>query len=268
MIFARQGLKTEISSQLPGMRRLAGSALSRRDQPVRCRCVDRRNLRPTVTYSSRNASCMPIFRCFCTARPSSSRGVAQTRLTAAPSSSSVCARLPHLYDAVGKTELGLTHDFPSQMLAVRRPCVRARSALEKLKLIVHRYGKIRYRQTVGGGPALLSNGQGRSTSCSLGKNRVERIRRCALDPARSRSASWPSIVDLFVRDALRLAAGAFFLASVSLRVTAYPRRFLTRSGLITVLSRAAAVSAMSSSPHGALVSPPVAQSASLSPPIS
>ncbi len=46
-------------------------------------------------------------------------------------------------DAVGKTELGLTHDFLSQMLAVRRPGVTvAIGALEKLKLIVHRYGKI------------------------------------------------------------------------------------------------------------------------------
>ena len=46
-------------------------------------------------------------------------------------------------DAVGRTELGLTHDFLSQMLAVRRPGVTvAIGALEKLKLIVHRYGKI------------------------------------------------------------------------------------------------------------------------------
>ncbi|HEV7837260.1 MAG TPA: Crp/Fnr family transcriptional regulator [Gemmatimonadaceae bacterium] len=46
-------------------------------------------------------------------------------------------------DAVGKTELGLTHDFLSQMLAVRRPGVTvAIGALEKSKLIVHRYGKI------------------------------------------------------------------------------------------------------------------------------
>jgi CRP-like cAMP-binding protein len=46
-------------------------------------------------------------------------------------------------DAVGKTELGLTHDFLSQMLAVRRPGVTvAIGALERLKLIVHRYGKI------------------------------------------------------------------------------------------------------------------------------
>jgi Mn-dependent DtxR family transcriptional regulator len=44
---------------------------------------------------------------------------------------------------VGKNELGLTHDFLSQMLAVRRPGVTvAIGALEKLKLIVHRYGKI------------------------------------------------------------------------------------------------------------------------------
>ena len=46
-------------------------------------------------------------------------------------------------DAVGKNELGLTHDLLSQMLAVRRPGVTvAIGALEKLKLIVHRYGKI------------------------------------------------------------------------------------------------------------------------------
>jgi len=46
-------------------------------------------------------------------------------------------------DAIGKTELGLTHDFLSQMLAVRRPGVTvAIGALEKSKLIVHRYGKI------------------------------------------------------------------------------------------------------------------------------
>ncbi len=46
-------------------------------------------------------------------------------------------------DAVDRTELGLTHEFLSQMLAVRRPGVTvAIGALEKLKLIVHRYGKI------------------------------------------------------------------------------------------------------------------------------
>lgn len=46
-------------------------------------------------------------------------------------------------DAVGKDELGLTHDFLSQMLAVRRPGVTvAIGELEKLKLIEHRYGKI------------------------------------------------------------------------------------------------------------------------------
>ena len=46
-------------------------------------------------------------------------------------------------DAVGNNELGLTHEFLSQMLAVRRPGVTvAIGALEKLKLIVHRYGKI------------------------------------------------------------------------------------------------------------------------------
>jgi CRP-like cAMP-binding protein len=46
-------------------------------------------------------------------------------------------------DAVRKDELGLTHDFLSQMLAVRRPGVTvAIGTLERLKLIVHRYGKI------------------------------------------------------------------------------------------------------------------------------
>ena len=46
-------------------------------------------------------------------------------------------------DAVSRNELGLTHDFLSQMLAVRRPGVTvAIGTLEKLKLIVHRYGKI------------------------------------------------------------------------------------------------------------------------------
>jgi CRP-like cAMP-binding protein len=46
-------------------------------------------------------------------------------------------------DAVGNSELGLTHDFLSQMLAVRRPGVTvAIGELEKLKLIVHRYGKV------------------------------------------------------------------------------------------------------------------------------
>lgn len=46
-------------------------------------------------------------------------------------------------DAVSRNELGLTHDFLSQMLAVRRPGVTvAIGTLEKLELIVHRYGKI------------------------------------------------------------------------------------------------------------------------------
>ena len=46
-------------------------------------------------------------------------------------------------DAVGKNELGLTHEFLSQMLAVRRPGVTvAIGELEKAKLIEHRYGKI------------------------------------------------------------------------------------------------------------------------------
>jgi CRP-like cAMP-binding protein len=46
-------------------------------------------------------------------------------------------------DAVGSNELGLTHEFLSQMLAVRRPGVTvAIGELEKMKLIEHRYGKI------------------------------------------------------------------------------------------------------------------------------
>ena len=46
-------------------------------------------------------------------------------------------------DAVASNELGLTHEFLSQMLAVRRPGVTvAIGALEKMKLIEHRYGKI------------------------------------------------------------------------------------------------------------------------------
>jgi CRP-like cAMP-binding protein len=46
-------------------------------------------------------------------------------------------------DAVASNELGLTHEFLSQMLAVRRPGVTvAIGALEKAKLIEHRYGKI------------------------------------------------------------------------------------------------------------------------------
>jgi CRP-like cAMP-binding protein len=46
-------------------------------------------------------------------------------------------------DAVASNELGLTHEFLSQMLAVRRPGVTvAIGELEKAKLIEHRYGKI------------------------------------------------------------------------------------------------------------------------------
>ncbi len=46
-------------------------------------------------------------------------------------------------DAVDSLEFGLTHEFLSQMLAVRRPGVTvAIGELERAKLIVHRYGKI------------------------------------------------------------------------------------------------------------------------------
>ena len=46
-------------------------------------------------------------------------------------------------DAVGSSDFGLTHEFLSQMLAVRRPGVTvAIGALEKMALIVHRYGRI------------------------------------------------------------------------------------------------------------------------------
>lgn len=46
-------------------------------------------------------------------------------------------------DAVGSSDFGLTHEFLSQMLAVRRPGVTvAIGALEKMELIVHRYGRI------------------------------------------------------------------------------------------------------------------------------
>jgi CRP-like cAMP-binding protein len=46
-------------------------------------------------------------------------------------------------DAVASNELGLTHEFLSQMLAVRRPGVTvAIGELEKMGLIEHRYGKI------------------------------------------------------------------------------------------------------------------------------
>ncbi len=55
-----------------------------------------------------------------------------------------CARwLLITSDAVDSAEFGLTHEFLSQMLAVRRPGVTvAIGALEKAKLISHRYGKI------------------------------------------------------------------------------------------------------------------------------
>jgi CRP-like cAMP-binding protein len=47
-------------------------------------------------------------------------------------------------DAVDSTEFGLTHEFLSQMLAVRRPGVTvAIGELERGKLIVHRYGRIK-----------------------------------------------------------------------------------------------------------------------------
>lgn len=55
-----------------------------------------------------------------------------------------CARwLLITSDAVGGKDFGLTHEFLSQMLAVRRPGVTvAIGALEKMDLIVHRYGRI------------------------------------------------------------------------------------------------------------------------------
>lgn len=55
-----------------------------------------------------------------------------------------CARwLLITADAVGSPEFGLTHEFLSQMLAVRRPGVTvAIGALEKAELIAHRYGNI------------------------------------------------------------------------------------------------------------------------------
>jgi CRP-like cAMP-binding protein len=55
-----------------------------------------------------------------------------------------CARwLLITSDAVGSSDFGLTHEFLSQMLAVRRPGVTvAIGALERMELIVHRYGRI------------------------------------------------------------------------------------------------------------------------------
>ena len=55
-----------------------------------------------------------------------------------------CARwLLITADAVNSCEFGLTHEFLSQMLAVRRPGVTvAIGELERAKLIAHRYGKI------------------------------------------------------------------------------------------------------------------------------
>jgi len=46
-------------------------------------------------------------------------------------------------DAVGSTEFGLTQEFLSQMLAVRRPGVNvAMGALARQQLVSHRYGKV------------------------------------------------------------------------------------------------------------------------------
>ena len=46
-------------------------------------------------------------------------------------------------DAVGTLDFGLTHEFLSQMLAVRRPGVTvAIGELERRKLVAHRYGRI------------------------------------------------------------------------------------------------------------------------------
>ena len=55
-----------------------------------------------------------------------------------------CARwLLVTSDAVDSTEFGLTHEFLSQVLAVRRPGVTvAIGELERARLIAHRYGKI------------------------------------------------------------------------------------------------------------------------------
>jgi CRP-like cAMP-binding protein len=62
-----------------------------------------------------------------------------------------CARwLLITSDAVNSHEFGLTHEFLSQMLAVRRPGVTvAIGELERAKLIAHRYGKISILDPVG-----------------------------------------------------------------------------------------------------------------------
>ena len=53
-------------------------------------------------------------------------------------------------DAVGRTNFGLTHEFLSQMLAVRRPGVTvAIGGLERQGLIEHRYGKVSLRDVDG-----------------------------------------------------------------------------------------------------------------------
>ena len=53
-------------------------------------------------------------------------------------------------DAAGRTDFGLTHEFLSQMLAVRRPGVTvAIGGLERQGLIEHRYGKVSLRDVEG-----------------------------------------------------------------------------------------------------------------------
>jgi CRP-like cAMP-binding protein len=53
-------------------------------------------------------------------------------------------------DAVGRADFGLTHEFLSQMLAVRRPGVTvAIGGLERQGLIEHRYGKVALRDVEG-----------------------------------------------------------------------------------------------------------------------
>jgi CRP-like cAMP-binding protein len=53
-------------------------------------------------------------------------------------------------DAVGRADFGLTHEFLSQMLAVRRPGVTvAIGGLERQGLIEHRYGKVSLRDVDG-----------------------------------------------------------------------------------------------------------------------